>query len=133
MGLMPAFARAALAFTTLATASSLLNLPKGILLGSSFGVPGQNYTFDYLVIGGGLAGLTVAARLAENPTLLVGVVEAGSFYELTNGNLSQVPATDITYAGKDKDDWQAGADWGFVTTPQTVEAPFSLKNLPNLH
>jgi hypothetical protein len=35
-------------------------------------------TFDYIVVGGGLAGITVAARLAENPAFSILVVEAGS-------------------------------------------------------
>ncbi|KAG6811132.1 hypothetical protein H0H92_008828 [Tricholoma furcatifolium] len=34
-------------------------------------------TFDYVVIGGGLTGTTVAARLAENPTITVLLIEAG--------------------------------------------------------
>jgi choline dehydrogenase len=34
-------------------------------------------TFDYVVVGGGLTGITVAARLAENPSVSVLVVEAG--------------------------------------------------------
>ena len=33
--------------------------------------------FDYIVIGGGTAGLCVAARLTENPDVTVGVLEAG--------------------------------------------------------
>ena len=33
--------------------------------------------FDYLIVGGGTAGLTVAARLTEDPRVVVGVVEAG--------------------------------------------------------
>lgn len=86
------------------------------LLGSSFGVPG-NKTFDYVVVGGGNAGLTVAARLAEDPSMSVAVVEAGSFYELENGNLSQIPAYDISWAGKDPKDTNR-VDWGFVTVPQ---------------
>jgi choline dehydrogenase len=35
-------------------------------------------TFDFIVVGGGLAGLTVAARLAQNSTLTILVVEAGN-------------------------------------------------------
>jgi choline dehydrogenase len=34
-------------------------------------------TYDYVVIGGGLTGLTVAARLAEDPTTSILVIEAG--------------------------------------------------------
>lgn len=88
------------------------------LLGSSFGIPGQDYEFDYVVVGGGQAGLTVAARLAENTSMSIGVIEAGSFYELTNGNLSEIPSFDSWFTGKDTDDWQPGIDWGFITEPQ---------------
>ncbi|KAF7977585.1 hypothetical protein HWV62_3176 [Athelia sp. TMB] len=34
-------------------------------------------TYDYVIIGGGTAGLTVASRLSENPNMTVGVLEAG--------------------------------------------------------
>lgn len=34
-------------------------------------------SFDYLIAGGGTAGLTLAARLSENPSITVGVIEAG--------------------------------------------------------
>jgi len=33
--------------------------------------------YDYVIIGGGTAGLCVAARLTENPDVTVGVLEAG--------------------------------------------------------
>jgi len=33
--------------------------------------------FDYVIIGGGTAGLTLAARLTEDPTISVAVLEAG--------------------------------------------------------
>ncbi|KAG6860207.1 hypothetical protein C0995_014264 [Termitomyces sp. Mi166 len=38
----------------------------------------NNKTFDYIVVGGGLTGTTVAARLAENPEITVLVIEAGA-------------------------------------------------------
>lgn len=41
----------------------------------------QNFisrTYDYLIVGGGTAGLVVATRLGENPTLTVGIIEAGA-------------------------------------------------------
>jgi hypothetical protein len=36
-------------------------------------------TFDYVVCGGGTAGLVVASRLSENPDVTVGVIEAGKY------------------------------------------------------
>jgi choline dehydrogenase len=93
---------------------------RGRILGSSFGVPGVNGSYDYVIVGGGTAGLTVAARLAENPSLSIAVVEAGGFYELDNGNLSVVPALAVFFAGTDPKDTQPLVDWGFVTTPQAV-------------
>jgi choline dehydrogenase len=89
------------------------------LLGSSFGIP-INQTFDYVVVGGGSAGLTIAARLAEKSANLVAVIEAGSFYEIGNGNLSQIPADMVWFAGKDPEDTNPLVDWSFVTTPQAV-------------
>lgn len=44
-----------------------------------------------MVVGGGTAGLAIAARLAENPTISVAVVEAGGFYESENSNKSIIP------------------------------------------
>ncbi|KAI8630065.1 GMC oxidoreductase [Xylariaceae sp. FL1651] len=87
-------------------------------LGSSFGIPGRNVTFDYIVVGGGNAGLTMATRLAEQQSGSVAVVEAGTFYELGNGNLSQVPGSDNIWISKAKDDWQPLIDWGYITSPQ---------------
>lgn len=86
--------------------------------GNSFGIPGQNATYDYVVIGGGTAGNAMAARLAEDSSIRVAVVEAGGFYQIDSGNRSVVPA----YAsGNQAPGVPANplTDWGFVTTPQT--------------
>lgn len=99
------------------SASNRQNAP---LQSSSFGVPGANATFDYVIVGGGTAGLTIAARLAEDPSITVAVVEAGGFYEIDNGNLSVVPADATQFVGWDPEDFQPLVDWGFSTTPQPV-------------
>lgn len=61
-------------------------LPRAILLLGALGpfgalaqclLPG-NMTFDYVVIGGGTAGMTVASRLSEDPDVNVLVLEAGA-------------------------------------------------------
>ena len=94
--------------------------------GYAFGKAGVNATFDYVVIGGGTAGLTVATRLAEKAGISVAVIEAGGFYEQDNGNLSVVPG--YNNAG---DELTPGnginllIDWNFNTTPQTVSRVIS--------
>lgn len=92
----------------------------GDVLGSSFGVPGTNASYDYVVVGGGNAGLTLATRLAEDPSITVAVVEAGGFYEVDNGNRSVVPGYANFYTGSDPDNYQPLIDWGFSTVPQPV-------------
>ena len=74
----------------------------------------------FQIVGGGTAGLTLAARLSENPNLSVAVIEAGSFYELDNGNVSQIPAYAGRNGGSDPSQIQPAIDWGIVSTPQTV-------------
>ena len=89
------------------------------LVGTNFGVAGINASYDYLVLGGGTAGLTIATRLAQSGSFSVAVVEAGGFHELEGGNVTQIPAF-----------WSRGTqqtttkgvnpltDWLFNTTPQ---------------
>ncbi|KAJ1304689.1 hypothetical protein OPQ81_005828 [Rhizoctonia solani] len=66
--------------------------------------------FDYLVVGGGTAGLVVAARLSEDPTVRVGVLEAGQ-YVPDEPNIN-VPG----YFGRTIGN--PAYDWGFLTVPQ---------------
>jgi choline dehydrogenase len=103
----------------LALLSALNNACARTLLGTNFGNP-ANATYDYVVVGGGTAGLAIAARLAEDERNSVAVIEAGSFYELSTGNISQIPAFAAFWAGKDLNDTNPTVDWGLKTVPQPV-------------
>ena len=65
--------------------------------------------------------MTIATRLAEAQNS-VAVIEAGSFYELDNGNLSQIPSDDAMYASPvpEQTSIQPLVDWGLITEPQSV-------------
>ena len=93
-------------------------LVAGKIPGYSFGVLNQNATFDYVVIGGGTAGLTIAARLAEGTSNEVAIIEAGGFYEIDNGNKSVIPGDAFVGINTDPVDVPIKIDWGFVTTSQ---------------
>lgn len=90
------------------------------LLGSHFGIPGLPGSFDYVIVGGGTGGLAVARRLAENASFSVAVVEAGDFYEFSNGNLSQIPADAAAFIGSAPLTRNPLLDWYQFTTPQPV-------------
>jgi len=90
------------------------------LLGSHFGTPGLAATYDYVIIGGGTAGLTVARRLAANTSLTVAVIEAGDFYEFSNGNHSEVPAYASDFTGNNPTHKNPYLDWYQYTEPQPV-------------
>ncbi|KAK4504634.1 hypothetical protein PRZ48_002595 [Zasmidium cellare] len=90
------------------------------LWSNSFGVPFVNATYDYVIVGGGTAGLAVAWKLALSGKYDVAVVEAGGFYEQDNGNGSVIPGlAPLQGLG-----WDSNhpapllIDWGFVTEPQ---------------
>lgn len=111
---------AAMAYAQLGPQVNLFDYEKpGPLLGSSFGVPGADATFDYVVVGGGTAGLTIASRLAQRGSnQSVAVVEAGGFYEVDNGNLSVVPGYCTYFTGWTPENYQPLVDWGITTEPQ---------------
>jgi choline dehydrogenase-like flavoprotein len=67
-------------------------------------------SFDILIIGGGTAGLAVATRLSETPSLIVGVIEAGSSALGENDNIN-IPG----YYGNSLG---SSHDWKFETISQ---------------
>jgi len=89
-------------------------------LGTAAGVSGKDASYDYVVVGGGTAGLTIAARLAEDASITVAVIEAGGFYELDNPNISVIPGEFSYFTGTSPQDTNPKIDWGFVTEPQAV-------------
>ncbi|KAL4911113.1 hypothetical protein BDW74DRAFT_172564 [Aspergillus multicolor] len=78
----------------------------------------SNNVFDYIIVGGGNAGLTIASRLSENSTIRVAVIEAGTFYEQATGNESVIPGNGGLYEGKAPNITNPAVEWGFLTTPQ---------------
>ncbi|KAJ5827629.1 Glucose-methanol-choline oxidoreductase [Penicillium robsamsonii] len=66
--------------------------------------------FDYVICGGGTAGLVLAARLSENPDVTVGVIEAGK-YRIGDPLVDTPAAFPNMFENPDY-------DWCMYTTPQ---------------
>ncbi|KAK4058600.1 hypothetical protein OIO90_000044 [Microbotryomycetes sp. JL221] len=85
-------------------------------------IPLPGGTYDYIVIGAGsTSGATLAARIAEDPTVTVAVLEAGDGSSKFNP-LTFIPGADVLGVGADPTDQQPNNDWGFVTEPQAGAA-----------
>ena len=79
-------------FCLLVSASpSLHNLDFGV---GSDATTANGQTFDYIIVGAGLAGITVAARLSEDTSKIVLVIEAGND-ERTNPLITNISDTAI--------------------------------------
>jgi len=90
------------------------------LLGSHFGIPYFNASFDYVVVGGGTAGLALATRLAQDSSNSVAVIEAGGWSEFDNGNLTAIPADNSYWIGKSPTERNPLIDWEIYTEPMPV-------------
>jgi choline dehydrogenase-like flavoprotein len=66
--------------------------------------------FDYVICGGGTAGLTVAARLSEDPNVKVGIIEAGKLR--LDDPLVDIPTMFLQMLGN------PDYDWMYKTVPQ---------------
>lgn len=80
----------------------------------------HDHVFDYVIVGSGPGGSTVANRLTELPGVSVAIIEAGTWAEDVVGNLSTVPGYGGYFLLKSVQSTPTGIDWGFVTTPQSV-------------
>jgi choline dehydrogenase len=100
-------------FALLAVSCFLPSVSLGFLSGDA--------TFDYVVVGGGTSGLAIAARLAEDSSASVAVVEAGGYYEMEGGFMSVIPGfAAAAGTGTSPLDSLMMIDWNFNTLPLTV-------------
>lgn len=111
------------ALVALAAALSGLHVASGVPVQTN----SSELEFDYVIVGAGPGGLTLATRLSEDPSVSVAVIEAGTWSTSVTGNQSQVPAYDYFYNGKSPNDTNPLVEWGFVTTPQAVRAYLCLE------
>ncbi|KAH7313737.1 hypothetical protein B0I35DRAFT_355786 [Stachybotrys elegans] len=75
-------------------------------------------SYDFVIVGGGTAGLTLAARLSEDASVSVAVIEAGTYYQIGNPLLSSTPLGACAFIGTSPDDCNPAVDWSITTTPQ---------------
>ncbi|EMD93693.1 hypothetical protein COCC4DRAFT_54508 [Bipolaris maydis ATCC 48331] len=99
---------------------SIWTAPEGVtktLLGSLAGTLGAKQSFDYVVVGGGTGGNTIAYRLAE-AGFTVAIVEAGGLYEFGKPIVGPAPLGDVIGVGSNPADSIPTVDYGLITVPQ---------------
>lgn len=76
---------------------------------SANGIAGADATFDYLIVGAGTAGCVLANRLSADPTIRVGLIEAGPSDKRFK---VRVPAAVAAAIG------DPAIGWGYKSVPQ---------------
>ncbi|KXT02095.1 hypothetical protein AC578_6707 [Pseudocercospora eumusae] len=84
--------------------------------------------YDYIVIGGGTAGLCVAARLTENDKVKVGVLEAGKNL-MDDPQISRPSLLSIIDRSNDYDGWASLGNKGEESTGWNPDAPVRIADL----
>ena len=72
-------------------------------------ITGQGLTFNYIIAGGGTAGLVIANRLSEDPSITVAVIEPGDDVRDDPG-VQNVDTAGLTFS--------AALNWNYNSTNQ---------------
>ena len=84
-----------------------------LLCGNGIAASTNGTSYDYVVVGGGTAGLVVANRLSEDTSITVAVIEAGgSVFNSTNVQNTTSYGLSIG----------TSIDWQYLTVPQEYAA-----------